>query len=69
MKYGVVFFIWCLIMVEVEWMILCAEELGWDGVFVFDYIMVKLVIMEHYGSFWFDLFLFFVFFVGWTCRI
>ncbi len=69
MKFGVVLPIWRLAVTDAETLVLKAEELGFDGVFVPDHIMAKPATTQHYGPSWPDPFSLLAFFAGRTQRI
>jgi probable F420-dependent oxidoreductase len=69
MKFGVVLPIWRLAVAEAETLVLKAEELGFDGVFVPDHIMAKPATTQHYGPSWPDPFSLLAFFAARTRRI
>lgn len=69
MQFGIVLPVWRLTLSEAETLVLKAEELGFDGVFVPDHIMAKPATTQHYGPSWPDPFSLLAFFAGRTSRI
>jgi alkanesulfonate monooxygenase SsuD/methylene tetrahydromethanopterin reductase-like flavin-dependent oxidoreductase (luciferase family) len=69
MKFGVVLPIWRLSVTEAETLVLKAEELGIEGIFVPDHILAKPATTQHYGPSWPDPFSLLAFFAGRAHRI